>query len=237
MAYKINENFFDNIDSENKAYWMGFIWCDGYSNKRMRKNGRVELAFKLSLQESDKSHLEKFAKDLESSCKIRIYELKNSFENCQNEARLLIGNQYFSNVLQNEYGLIPHRIDCSKVCDKIPKIFYKDFIRGILDADGSFSKYTINNGRHNKYSVDFSTYQNLLWWILDVLYESGIVENKDRKLYRRNKERDGECRSLRFSGKTQGMNVLNYLYKDSKIYLDRKYEKYLKIRNEAGYEI
>lgn len=33
--YKINENYFEKIDSENKAYWIGFISADGnvYKNK------------------------------------------------------------------------------------------------------------------------------------------------------------------------------------------------------------
>jgi len=235
--YEINEHFFDNIDSENKAYWMGFIWCDGYCIKRIRDQGKIEYSFKLSLQELDKNHLEKFKNDIESNYDIKTYVLKSSFDNAQREARFTIGNQYLGKLLQEKYGLISHRSDPSKVCNEIPKIFYKDFIRGILDADGSFSKYFTLKEKRSKCNVTFSTYQNLVLWILNILKEVNTIENTDRKLYRRNKDRDGECRALTFSGRNQSIKVLDYLYKDSNIYLDRKYEKYLKIREEINNEL
>ena len=31
---KFNESIFDNIDSEEKAYWLGFIYADGYISSR-----------------------------------------------------------------------------------------------------------------------------------------------------------------------------------------------------------
>lgn len=44
--YKANFNFFDKIDNPQKAYWLGFIWSDGYVAKtrkiksvRKTKNG------------------------------------------------------------------------------------------------------------------------------------------------------------------------------------------------------
>lgn len=32
-----NEHFFDVINNEKKAYWLGFIWCDGYINRKVNK--------------------------------------------------------------------------------------------------------------------------------------------------------------------------------------------------------
>lgn len=32
--YKFDENFFENIDTEEKAYWLGFIYADGAVFKR-----------------------------------------------------------------------------------------------------------------------------------------------------------------------------------------------------------
>lgn len=36
MRYTFDKNIFDKIDTKEKAYWMGFIWCDGYNLKRIR---------------------------------------------------------------------------------------------------------------------------------------------------------------------------------------------------------
>ena len=56
----MNINKFDVIDTEEKAYWIGFIWCDGYNSKRYRgKNSTPNYEFKLSLMEDDIGHLEK----------------------------------------------------------------------------------------------------------------------------------------------------------------------------------
>lgn len=50
---KFNEHIFDSIDTEEKAYWLGFIFADGYISSR-------DNAFELSLKAEDKEHLDKF---------------------------------------------------------------------------------------------------------------------------------------------------------------------------------
>jgi hypothetical protein len=55
-TYTYNTNYFDCINSSEKAYWLAFIWGDGYVCKRFR-NGFWNYEFKLSLSEIDNSHL------------------------------------------------------------------------------------------------------------------------------------------------------------------------------------
>ena len=43
--YQVNEFFFDEIDSEEKAYWLGFIYADGYVNTNGNKFG-INLSLK-----------------------------------------------------------------------------------------------------------------------------------------------------------------------------------------------
>lgn len=85
----------------------------------------------------DYNHLEKLKSFLKSDHDIKTY--KNSFspEESSISVRLPIANTYFGKVLAEKYGLISHRSDCSKLIKAIPIEFYKDFIRGIVDADGS----------------------------------------------------------------------------------------------------
>ena len=49
---KFNEHVFDNIDSEEKAYWLGFIFADGYISSQ-----EGNYNFEISLKGSDKEHL------------------------------------------------------------------------------------------------------------------------------------------------------------------------------------
>lgn len=55
---KFDQHIFDEIDTEEKAYWLGFIFADGYIEKQSEKK---HYGFELSLKLSDKEHLEKFS--------------------------------------------------------------------------------------------------------------------------------------------------------------------------------
>ena len=63
--YTFDENFFKNIDTEDKAYWLGFFYADGCV--RVRKESS-ESKLKLSIKDID--HLEKFKKSLNGNNKI-----------------------------------------------------------------------------------------------------------------------------------------------------------------------
>lgn len=52
---KIDEHIFDSIDTEEKAYWLGFIFADGNVSKR-------DNTFEMTLSGKDIAHLEKFNK-------------------------------------------------------------------------------------------------------------------------------------------------------------------------------
>lgn len=144
------------------------------------------------------------------------------------EARAFITNKRMCAFLYEDLGIKPYRHDASKLISHIPNELYKYFILGLFDADGSFSSYQKDYGK--KMIVCFGGSESLLRFIETFLIENNIVENyqQGRKLEQRHKDRDGTWLSLKFSGVPQGMRILNYLY-NSPIYLDRKYEKYLKL--------
>lgn len=235
--YSFNENYFDVIDDEHKAYWLGFIWCDGYMAIRHRKN-HVSYEFKLTLKQDDYDHLEKFNKDLNGNYKVNFYN-SNGF--CRDEvfveARLLITNQHFGKTLVEKYGLIPNRKDCTKIINSIPNSLMKHFIRGVIDADGSISQYDhieTKLGKEyltNKLTVHIGGHYEILKHIEKHLINNNLIAEFDRKVNKRHEEegRDGEYRSLQLSGKVQGLKILHYIYDDATVYLDRKYEKFLNI--------
>lgn len=235
--YNFNEHYFDTINDEHKAYWLGFIWCDGYMAIRNRRN-HISYEFKLTLKEEDYKHLEKFNNDLNGNYKVHFYKSKSfNREEESVEVRLLITNQHFGQTLINKYGLIPNRIDCSKIIQEVPMHLMKHFIRGMIDADGSICQYDhidIRNGREyltNKMTISIGGHFDLIKHIERNLIDNNLIAEFDRKVNKRHEEddRDGEYRSLQLSGKIQGLKVLHYIYDDATIYLDRKYEKFLEI--------
>lgn len=229
--YKANFNFFDEIDNPKKAYWLGFIWSDGYVAKRKRLSSsgktRIEYNLKLSVQESDAGHAQKFLEDIESNYPVKFYKT-NGFEFSQREARAFVTNLHMGSLLYEHYGIVPKRHDVSKILAIIPENLYRYFILGVFDADGSFSEYSGEYG--GKMRVSFGGSQELLNFIESILIKEGIAQKQNRKLIVRHEGKDGNWRSIAFSGIPQASKVLNWLYKDSEIHLDRKYEKYLSLK-------
>lgn len=146
---------------------------------------------------------------------------------------MFFSNAHCVSTMMDKYGIVPHRTDCDKLLSSIPKEFSRDFIRGILDADGSFCHYVIQERGYscNKYSISFLGIPMLLRYIEQNFINEGIVTPIERKLLKRHKEenRDGQCRYISFTGKNQTIKILKYLYADASRYLDRKYQKYLEI--------
>lgn len=82
----VNSQYFSSIDTEAKAYWLGFIYADGYVT------GDV-FGIKLSLK--DISHLEKLKKAIESHHKIGTYKSKSGYNDGNEYCSLTINNRSF----------------------------------------------------------------------------------------------------------------------------------------------
>ena len=71
-----NQTIFNNIDSPEKAYWLGFILADGYINEK-------KAFMRIKLQECDKNHLDKFVKFIDGDKGMIKYETHNITYNKQ----------------------------------------------------------------------------------------------------------------------------------------------------------
>lgn len=224
-----NYNIFDEINTQEKAYWLGFLYADGYICRRDRRNNeKYTYETKLSLAECDTEHLEKFIKFIEMDTTVKFYK-SLGFGNGFTEARVVIYNKHFGETLYNTYGICPKRNDLTKILNKVPIELYRHFIRGIFDGDGSITFYKMKDTGYKKASLSFTTQYNTLYFIMEHLYNNKITFSKYLKLYKRHKEenRDGDCRTLTYSGTNQAKMILDYLYVDSNIFLERKYQKYI----------
>ena len=195
---KINERIFQNIDTEEKAYWLGFLYADGFISKGSRND------IELSLCLNDVCHLEKFKEFIGFDGKLIIdeYRCRISFKN-KNMKKDLI-----------DKGCTPQKSLTIKFpsYNVVPKKLIRHFIRGYFDGDGSIS---CTDKTHSLCVL------GTLNMMEHICYESGIP----RKIYISKSPNNSTYRIL-LDDKRDSLIFLHYLYDDCEIYLDRKYNKY-----------
>lgn len=101
--YPLNDFYFSKIDTEEKAYWLGFIAADGCVFER--PNCGSTLSFSLNIK--DRGHLEKFLKDIKSSALIKEKSGSGYGENTL-IASLTINSTQLVNDLK-KYGIVPKK--------------------------------------------------------------------------------------------------------------------------------
>lgn len=207
--YLYNDKVFSDIKTEEEAYWLGFIMADGhnYKNKRLR----VDI--------KDNNHLEKLSH--------LIYPNKDKPIQSRD---LGYGNIYMFNcsvvkIVENlnRYGVVPNK--SKKV--KLPVLkndMYRHFIRGLYDGDGSLN-YTMakNSPNYRRYNYSIVGNYDL---IEGVRYLISKYVDVNLKVY--------EMKSIhRISkkGNKSILSILEWMYRDSTIFLERKHEKYIDLIN------
>ena len=78
--YTFNESYFEKIDSVEKAYWLGFIYADGYITRKT--SGQAHLCLCLSEEEP----INKFKKAINTNKPTNSFDAKNSYNNTISKA-------------------------------------------------------------------------------------------------------------------------------------------------------
>jgi intein/homing endonuclease len=195
---KCDSSVFKIIDTEEKAYWLGFLYADGYVSN---KNNVIELSLKLS----DKNHLIKFKNFLKATLEVKT----DSFR-----CRFSIGSKdLHANLVK--LGCIPNKSLILKFPteEQVPNDLIRHFIRGYFDGDGFIGKYssTLTCGVVGTKDV-----------LLNIQKYCGF-----NKFLSSQKDWKEECKEFRLHSKN-AMKFLNILYYNCSIYLDRKYLLYNK---------
>ena len=195
LEYTIDENVFENIDSPDKAYWLGVMYSDGYICKKKYTN-----SFGLTVSEKDFEWVEKFKTFLHYNGEIKVYKGTSALSKGNKYARLLIGNNKIVSDLE-KLGVVEHK---TKIISCLPNIqFLDDFIRGYIDGDGSLLKrlpcFQISGNKD--FLEDIAKYLKLPYHL-----------TPDKSIY-----------SLRYNTK-ESRYLEKRLYKDANYYLKRKYD-------------
>ena len=201
-----DEAIFDVIDTEEKAYWLGFLCADGtISSSPENQTVKTEFKIELSLSSKDFSHLEKFASFLKY--KKEIY--------CDSKrCRIFLNSKRMWKSLY-KHGCIPQKT-LKLQFPILDQSLIRHFIRGYWDGDGTL---TWCNKEHTYPEIGVISTENFLLGILKFLKLEASI--------RINSNNFGNSITKKFQLFSHKAFVACYkLYENSNIYLQRKYNIY-----------
>lgn len=210
--YKLNENYFELIDSEEKAYFLGLLYADGYINEKLN-------LVDLTLHQQDKEILDRLANILYPDGRpLKIIREKY--------LRLVVNSKKLVNDLKR-HGCFQKKTFNLEFPINIENNLIRHFIRGYFDGDGSVYE---NNGTLNISIVGTIDFLNEM--------KKMLMKNcnlNDTMFDYRHPERKNNIRALRYGGNIIINRIYHYLYDNSMIYLKRKKTKFVDILKNKSY--
>lgn len=209
QKYHYDRTKFSEIKTEEDAYWLGFITADGciVNNKILQ----------IKLAEKDRGHLIKFGKYMalpeEEIDEIIKTDIGGAYTKDNLTSVIKIASV---NIVKNleDKGIQPCKSGKEKpyICSSTE--LEKAYIRGLIDGDGYI--------RSTEYGLGIVGSYEICKYVFDFINTNitNISNNHIRE--------HGVIYKLELTGKIQSSKILQYLYKNSNIYLDRKYNLYNK---------
>jgi hypothetical protein len=209
QKYHVDGAYFKNIDSEEKAYWAGFILADGCVK---------EKSLVICLARKDKEHLQKFLDCLKSD-----YPIYDSIAYRKYKGKLLKSERSSIEVCSRDIvnDLKKINITKNKTLRAIPVNLsielMRHFYRGLFDGDGGLSE---SGGQWKVYQL--GTYE-----ICEGFSKYIFQINNEIKL--RNPHELSGIFKIEYSGIKLPQKIISIIYDNVKIYLDRKMDLVIKL--------
>ncbi|AIY85220.1 LAGLIDADG endonuclease family protein (plasmid) [Clostridium baratii str. Sullivan] len=214
--YTFNEKFL-YTDSNELWYFLGLVAADGYVTEE-----RMELV----LNEKDLHILEFFQNIIQPDKPIYHRKSVNAY-------KIAIDDYKFAKHLKKIFSMESNKKHEELVFPDVPKEYIKDFIRGYIDGDGCITKCS---GQRNFPKLGYKKIyrgvelkilgnENFLLEMVNKLQE--IYPNKTKSIRKKGKE---NVYVVNYNFKV-AEGILNELYKDSKVHLKRKYERFIYLKN------
>jgi len=218
--YITNNKFFENINNENNAYFLGLLYADG--NNYVRIPHSYEISIKL--QECDKSILEKLRDLLCPNMELKLKIDKNT----SNKHYLFKINSKKISEQLSSLGCVPNKSLILTFPKFLDDNLLNHFIRGYFDGDGSLYCKPQKKSGQIDYNLQLTSSdkfclsaKNKIENILNIHFSTKLAHTKTNQI----------TTTLSVGGNNQVEKILDWIYKDATIYLPRKYDKYIEFKN------
>lgn len=206
-----NHDYFENIDTEKKAYFLGLLMADGCVMES--KKGKV---VNFGLKESDKYLIDEFANEIGFNGKLYIESAeqktaRSSFPNASGFVSIRFVSEKMVNDL-SKYGIVPRKTGKEYMSGNIPKEYLSHFIRGCFDGDGSTF---VSQGY---FRISYYGSHKICQDILDIMQFDNKVYDKTSVSF------------FSIQRKEYIKQFYDFIYKDATIFMHRKkdlFEKYV----------
>ncbi len=213
--YDYNETFFEKINTEEKAYVLGFFYADGCTSVSRQHVSKISLA------KTDEEMVKRIGSLLAPDKPLQIAPPR--YAHRQLMISLSVTNEKITQDLIKA-GCMPKKSAILKfpTPEQVPAGLLSHFIRGYFDGDGSLYFHLVKNGGYLKAQVHIESSRAFCESLSLKLLELVGVTSKIRS-----RKKTSTSRGVRISGNRQVIKFMRYVYEGSTIRLQRKHEKYL----------
>lgn len=207
-------DYFKIIDSEVKAYILGYLVADGSieeSKRNNRPSNLIRLRFGCASEDDEIIRL--IQSEIAPNNLLRFYQPKKP--NRKQLTILQICDKELISDLRTLYNIQPRKTYLSNFeFPKIPKEFERDFIRGYIDGDGSIGRYHFSMICNSEiFAIQ----------IRDKFLE--VIPELKSYIYKENRKYT-DYWSLHFSMNLKvAPKIYDFLYKNATVFLKRKEQK------------
>lgn len=193
-----NVDYFDNIDTQEKAYFLGWLMADGNVSIY---NGQYSI--KIHIKKDDKYLIDQFQVAIGSHYPINERDSYTRGVLCHSIYISATSRHMVESLMK--YGIVPRKTGTERMPD-IPEELKRHFLRGYFDGDG----HAIHADGSIQYNFGFTAPRAMCQDIIDFVGQPTAIV-----------QRIGVCQMA--YGKKKGRILYNLMYKDATIKLDRKF--------------
>jgi len=206
-THSCNYQFFENIDNEVKAYFLGLFYADGYNNQ---KNKSIRIGF----ANKDLELLHKFVEAIESTHPLYVRKDKKYTDGTF--TCVTISSTILSADLA-KHGCVVAKTHVLNKMPEMPEELYRHFIRGYFDGDGSV--YYTQSGNVDKITLSWTGNKPFLEDVQAYLIKE--LEVSKTAIYISHPDRNNLIGDLRYSNGT-ATKIHEWMYSDCQYYSERK---------------
>lgn len=223
--YSLNENYFQELDSKDKAYFLGFIYADGFITKRSQGQNILGLTL------AEIEPIDKFKKYIQTDKKVGYYKKTNSYSDKSYEYKLaLISDKLVSDI--EKLGVV-ERKSLTLTFPELREDLIPHFIRGYFDGDGSVF---LHKDSRKEYSSNRYLGINICGTkeFLTALSKHLPFIEEGQCIYKENRK-ETNCWNLKMISNIRSLELYHYMYNDcDDLYLSRKKEKFENFIKDKG---